>query len=167
MAVMIGLARPRLTGWLIFLMVCLFISFSRASADIRDIEKFCKPAYAAYPSLSLTVTIFQLLLAGAMIVWAYTAILIYRREPRTLLSIKISLILGAFLKLTALLPIVLFSGIPPEASRDLLKHSLPRAVFGLIFTFTWYLYIDQSQAVRQIYGQSSSKFIQELAAEIT
>jgi hypothetical protein len=167
MAVTIGSGRPRLTGWLIFLIVCFFVAFNRATTDIQDMDKLCKPAYGAYPSLSLAVTIFQLMVAAAMIAWAYTAILVYRRDPRTLLTIKIWLISGAFLKLTAFLPVPLLAGLPPEAAASLLKHSLPKAVFTVLFAVVWYLYLDHSKAVREIYEQSSSTFIQELVAEMT
>jgi hypothetical protein len=96
--------------------------------------------------------VFQLLIGGSIAVWAYTAWVLYRREPGTLKTAQTSFLIGAVLRIFGAYSIALFGGLPPEASRSMIQQAIPFTVVATVMVTVWYLYLVRSERVREIYA---------------
>jgi hypothetical protein len=143
----------KLTGWLILLIIVIGpLQFGGAARSLSTVPDSFRPYLAEYPSLDTAIMIFQLLIGGSIAVWAYTAWVLYRREPGTLKTAQTSFLLGAALRIAGSYSIPLLGGLPPETSRSLIQQALPFTVISLAMVSVWYLYLTRSQRVREIYA---------------
>ena len=143
----------KLTGWLILLIVLIGpLQFGGAARSLSTVPDSFRPHLAEYPSLSTALLVFQLLIGGSIAVWAYTAWLLYRREPGTLKTAQTSFLVGAVLRIFGGYSIALFGGLPPETSRSMIQEAIPFTVIVAAMVTVWCLYLVRSERVREIYA---------------
>ena len=143
----------KLTGWLILLILQLGpLSFVGGVKSLRTVEETYKRYIVQYPSLSSAIMLFQLLVGAGIAAWAYTAWVLYQREPGTLGKLKIGLVLGFILRIAGVYTIPLFGGLPPSAAQTIIQNSLPFNFLSFVLISIWYLYLLRSQRVREIYA---------------
>jgi|SRR5688572_9916512 len=143
----------KLTGWLILLIILIGpLQFGGAAQSLATVPESFRPHLSEYPSLSTALLVFQLLTGGSIAVWAYTAWVLYRREPGTLKTAQNSFLLGAALRVVGGFSIALFGGLPAETTRAMIQEALPSTGIVTAMIAVWYLYLIRSEKVREIYA---------------
>jgi hypothetical protein len=144
--------KQKLTGWLIFFIVWIGVTGVNGLGATGTTDRIWRPYMADCPSLQGAVMAFQLLTAAGIVAWLYTVWVIYQREPGTLRTAQISLLVGAALRIAGGWSILLFGGLPQTT----LHRLMPQVTFGtcvlLLFTGIWYFYLLRSNRVREIYA---------------
>ena|SRR5579859_1824972 len=143
----------KLTGWLIVLMVITGpLGFSSGVKNLIGIEAEYKPYMADYPSLRAAVMLFQFLVGTGVFAWLCAAWMLYRREPGTLGQVITYFSVGVFLRLAGPWVIILFGGLPAEATQALLFGAFFGSFVVLCVSGAWLLYLVRSKKVREIYA---------------
>ena len=106
--------KRKLTAWLIVFIVWIGITGVNGLGALSTAERILRPYMANYPSLQGAVMAFQLLTGAGIVVWLYTVWVLYQREPGTLKTAQLSLLIGAVLRLVGGWSIVLFGGLPQK-----------------------------------------------------
>jgi hypothetical protein len=159
--------QKKLTRWLIALIIWIgLLGFSGGARSLTDIEDAYRPYMADYPSLRTAITVFRLLVGAGVAVWAYTAWVLYRREPGTLARAQTCLVIGALLRVAGGYSIPLFGGFPPDVVTTLMKEALPLTLFVFLFTGLWYMYLARSEKVRDIYAAHEVGCREEVSDEV-
>lgn len=149
---MSSLTPKKLTGWLILLIILIGpLQFGGAARSLSTVPDSFRPHLAEYPSLSTAILVFQLLIGGSIAFWAYTAWVLYRREPGTLKTAQTSFLVGAALRVVGSFSIALFGGLPPDTTGSMILQALPATVI-VIAMAVWYMYLVWSERVRDIYA---------------
>ena len=150
---MSNLVRKKLTGWLILLIILIGpLQFGGAARSLSTVPDSFRPHLAEYPSLSTALIIFQLLIGGSIAVWAYTAWVLFQREPGTLKMAQTTFLVGAVLRIFGGFSIALFGGLPSEASRLMIQQAIPFTLIAAVMVTVWYFYLLRSERVREIYA---------------
>jgi hypothetical protein len=145
--------RKKLTGWLILLIVLLGpLSFGGGSRNLSTLPNLYKETFPDASNLQIAIVLFQLLVGAGIVVWAYTAWLLYRGEPGTLRPAQVGLVVGAFLRLLGGYSVPLLGGLPPDIAERMIRHSFVPTVITLGIVGAWYLYLIRSERVRDIYS---------------
>ena len=148
-----GPPSKKLTGWMILLIILLGpLSFGGSARSLSVVPQTYRPYLAVYPSLAGAITAFQVLVGAGIAVWAYTAWLLYRREPGTLARAQVGLVTGGLLKIAGGLSIPLFGGLPPAVANSMVQEALPGIIGSMVMIGIWYLYLARSQRVRDIFA---------------
>jgi len=144
----------KLTGWLILLIVWIgVLGLSGGFQALGQVADSYKPYFSQYPSLSLAIMLFQVVVGAGIAAWGYTAWVIYRREPGTLVRAQTALLVGGLLRAFGWFCIPIFGGLPPSESQLLVQQSVGIAVFIVLFTVIWHQYLARSKKVREIFAE--------------
>jgi len=150
---MSNLIPKKLTGWLILLITLIGpLQFGGAARSLTSVPESFRPHLSEYRSLSAALIVFQLLAGGSIAVCAYTAWVLYRREPGTLKTAQTGFLAGGVLRIFGGYSIALFGGLPPEAARSMIQQAVPFTVIAAAMMTVWYLYLVRSEKVREIYA---------------
>ncbi len=107
--------QKKLTGWLILLIVILGpLQLGGAARSLGSVRDSFRPYFANYPSLSLAIMVYQLLMCASVALWVYTAWVLFRREPGTLGTAQATFASGAVLRITGSFSVIAFGGLPPD-----------------------------------------------------
>jgi hypothetical protein len=148
------LVRKKLTGWLILLIVLIGpLQFGSATTSLSTVPDSYRPYLSQYPSLPNSLMVYQLLIGGSIAVWAYTAWVLYQREPGTLHKAQTCFLVGAGLRMLGSFSIALFSGFPPEISHRMILRAIPFTLIAVGMVTVWYLYLVRSERVREIFAE--------------
>ena len=144
--------RKKFTAWLILLMVVLGpLQFSSAEA-LRTTEQTFRPFIPDYPSLSNAIVVYQFLTGISIVVWLYTAWILFQRESGTLYRAQTFFFAGAALRIFGSFSIVILGGLPSETTSAMIKEMLPSTAIALTVVVAWSLYLIRSVRVREIYA---------------
>lgn len=140
-------------GWLILLCVLLVLgSLGRAATAITDVRRQFEPYFAAQPSLRRAVLIYQVVLFGSICAALYTVLLVYQRNPQSLITIQNGFLLTIGLRIVSNWIFPLFAHLPS----GVLKPSYSQRLFGSFVLLgvgtAWYLYLVRSKRVREVYA---------------
>jgi hypothetical protein len=145
--------QKKLTGWLILLMIMLGpLQFSGAARSLTSVSDAFRPHVADYPRLSAAILFYQLLIGTSIAVWIYTAVVLFRREPGTLGAIQRNFLVGAALRIIGSFSIIAFGGLPSDFVNGMIERTVPTAVASASICGAWYVYLLQSERVRELYA---------------
>ena len=147
--------KQKLTGWLILLIVWIVITGANGLGSLSLIEKTWRPHTAEYPSLRGAIMASQWFIGGGILTWFYAAWVLYQREPGTLKTAQIALLVGAVLRVFGGWSIVLFGRLPGEMSQRLASSLYLSSFIILLATSSWYAHLARSPRVRTIYARDS------------
>src|SRR5688572_10723114 len=143
----------KFTPWLILLMVLIGpLQLSGAADVLRTTEQVFRPYIPEFPSLPTAILVYQGLMGTSIVVWLYTAWILFRRESGTLYKAQTGYFVGAALRIFGSFSIVLLGGLPAEMTNPMLKEMLPSVAISLVVVVAWSLYLTRSVRVREIYA---------------
>jgi hypothetical protein len=145
--------QKKLTGWLILLIVILGpLQLGGAARSLGSVRDSFRPYFANYPSLSLAIMVYQLLMCASVALWVYTAWVLFRREPGTLGTAQATFAGGAVLRIASSFSVIVFGGLPPDVKSEMVERIVPVAASSLLMCTAWYMYLIRSERVREIYA---------------
>jgi hypothetical protein len=146
--------RHKLTGWSIVFIIWTAVGGINGLASLGTVGTTWSQHMADYPSLQTAVLGFELATGAGILAWLYAAWLLYQRQPCTLKSVQVSLLVGASLRTIGCWSIILLGGLPAATVQRMIPTQLVITCLIVLFTVAWYRYLARSERIREIYAAS-------------
>jgi hypothetical protein len=141
----------RLTVWIVLLVV--LFGPVQAIFTLRVIFNYgFEPYESVLPNLWVAILIRHVLLGMSMLIWVYTAWVLFRGRPATLKAAQVSLLAGAAFRIIGMFSVAALGGLPREISQEMLRTDTVASIGAVLETGACYLYLTRSRKVRAIYA---------------
>ena len=143
----------KLTLWVILLVI--FFGPVQLVLTLRNMADY-PHGWGVYestcPNLWTAIVVREVLLGISMLVWAYTAWVLFRRQPATLKLAKTGLGLGAAFRIAGIFSVSALGGLPTETVWEMIQRDIRASIGVGLLVGGCHLYLARSTKVAQLYG---------------